>query len=45
MSLPPRHDPYASLRIPDFRWFVYSLLAMTVATQIQASPVIRYHSG
>jgi MFS family permease len=33
---PPRHDPYASLRIPNFRWFIASLLAMTVATQIQA---------
>jgi MFS family permease len=30
------HDPYASLRIPNFRWFISSLLAMTVATQIQA---------
>src|SRR3954467_7015698 len=31
-----RHDPYASLRIGNFRWFISSLLAMTVATQIQA---------
>ncbi|HET6837387.1 MAG TPA: MFS transporter [Gemmatimonadales bacterium] len=31
-----RHDPYAALRIPNFRWFISSLLAMTVATQIQA---------
>ncbi|MFL5401521.1 MAG: MFS transporter [Gemmatimonadales bacterium] len=36
MSPPIRHDPYASLRIGNFRWFVSSLLAMTVATQIQA---------
>jgi MFS family permease len=36
MSPLPRHDPYASLRIGNFRWFVISLLAMTVATQIQA---------
>jgi MFS family permease len=36
MSPPLRHDPYASLRIGNFRWFVSSLLAMTVATQIQA---------
>lgn len=36
MSQPARHDPYAALRIPNFRWFVTSLLAMTVATQIQA---------
>ncbi len=31
-----RHDPYASLRIPNFRWFIVSLLAMNVATQLQA---------
>jgi MFS family permease len=36
MSQPLRHDPYASLRIPNFRWFITSLLTMTVATQIQA---------
>lgn len=36
MSQPVRHDPYAALRIPNFRWFVASLMAMTVATQIQA---------
>ncbi|HEV8456347.1 MAG TPA: MFS transporter [Gemmatimonadales bacterium] len=36
MSHPTRHDPYASLRILNFRWFVSSLLAMTIATQIQA---------
>jgi MFS family permease len=36
MSQLPRHDPYAALRIPNFRWFVASLMAMTVATQIQA---------
>jgi MFS family permease len=34
--LPARHDPYASLRFPNFQWFIASLLAMTVATQIQA---------
>jgi len=33
MSQPLRHDPYAALRIPNFRWFVASLMAMTVATQ------------
>ncbi|HEX5386405.1 MAG TPA: MFS transporter [Gemmatimonadales bacterium] len=32
----PRHDPYAALRIPNFRWFIASVLAMTVATQMQA---------
>ena len=36
MHQPTRHDPYAALRIPNFRWFIASLLAMTVATQIQA---------
>jgi len=30
------HDPYAALRIPDFRRFVTSVLTLTVATQIQA---------
>lgn len=30
-----RHDPYASLRVPNYRWFVLSLLAMTIATQIR----------
>ncbi len=36
MNPPPRHDPYAALRIANFRWFIGSLMAMTVATQIQA---------
>jgi MFS family permease len=30
------HDPYASLRIPNFRWFIVSLWAQTIASQIQA---------
>jgi MFS family permease len=30
------HDPYASLRLPPYRWFILSLLAVTVGTQIQA---------
>src|ERR1051325_5485304 len=30
-----RHDPYASLRRPAFRWFIVSLLAMTISSQIQ----------
>jgi len=30
------HDPYAALRIPDFRRFVASVLVLTIATQIQA---------
>jgi MFS family permease len=29
------HDPYASLRIGNFRWFIISLLAMNIATQLQ----------
>lgn len=36
MSQPTPHDPYAALRILNFRWFIASLMAMTVATQIQA---------
>jgi len=35
-TLELRHDPYASLRIPNFRWFIVSLLTMNVATQLQA---------
>ncbi len=33
---PAAHDPYAALRLPDFRRFVASVLTLTVATQIQA---------
>jgi MFS family permease len=33
---PSRHDPYEALRVPNFRRFIASLMAMTVATQIQA---------
>lgn len=29
------HDPYASLRIPSYRWFIVSTLTMTLAAQIQ----------
>jgi MFS family permease len=36
---PARHDPYAALRVPAFRWFVVSLMAMTVGVQIQAIAV------
>jgi MFS family permease len=36
MAQPIRHDPYAALRILNFRWFIFSLLTMTMATQIQA---------
>lgn len=31
----PRHDPYASLRLPNYRWFIVSLFTMTVGAQIQ----------
>ena len=31
----PTHDPYAALRHGDFRWYVLSVMAMTVATQIR----------
>lgn len=34
-----RHDPYVSLRNPNFRWFVASLVAMTLATMIQGTVV------
>jgi MFS family permease len=30
------HDPYAALRVRNYRWFIVSLLTMTVSTQIQA---------
>ena len=37
MSEPPAgHHPYAALRHLPFRWFTVSLLAMTVAAQVQA---------
>lgn len=29
------HDPYASFRIPNYRWFTASLLTMNLATQLQ----------
>jgi MFS family permease len=35
MATGARHDAYASLRLPPFRWFIISLLTMTVAAQIQ----------
>lgn len=31
-----RHDPYASLRIANFRWYVASSVAFTLGTMIQA---------
>jgi MFS family permease len=32
---PAAHDPYAALRLRNFRWFIISLLTMTVGAQIQ----------
>ena len=32
----PKHDAYAALRHREFRWYVVSLFAMTLASQLQA---------
>jgi MFS family permease len=37
--MPERHDPYISLRNPDFLWSVASLVFLTLGTQIQATVV------
>jgi MFS family permease len=29
------HDPYAALRVKSYRWFIVSLLTMTISSQIQ----------
>jgi MFS family permease len=34
-----RHDPYVSLRNTNFRWYIASLVAVTLGTQIQATVV------
>ncbi len=34
-----RHDPYVSLRNPNFLWYVASLVTLTLGTQIQATVV------
>ncbi len=34
-----RQDPYVSLRNPAFRWYVASLVVMTLGTQVQATVV------
>src|SRR2546423_169155 len=34
-----RHDPYVSLRNPNFLWYVASIVALTLATMIQATVV------
>src|SRR3954452_2820769 len=33
--IPAPHDPYAPLRLLNFRWFVASILAMAMGAQIQ----------
>jgi MFS family permease len=30
------HDPYAALRVRNYRWFIVSILTMTISSQIQA---------
>src|SRR5215213_6591558 len=37
--MPERQDPYVSLRNPNFRWYVASLVAMTLGTMIQGTVV------
>jgi MFS family permease len=37
--MPERHDPYVSLRNTNFLWYVASLVALTLGTQIQATVV------
>jgi MFS family permease len=37
--MPDSNDPYASLRIPSFLWYVASLVGLTLGTQIQATVV------
>src|SRR3954468_2841666 len=34
-----RHDPYVSLRNPNFLWYVASLVALTLGTMIQGTVV------
>jgi MFS family permease len=34
-----RHDPYVSLRNPNFLWYVASIVALTLGTMIQATVV------
>ena len=36
MSSPAPHDPYIALRHREFRWYIVSLFAMTLASQLQA---------
>jgi len=34
-----KHDAYAALRLPAFRWFIISLMAMTIGVQVQGIAV------
>jgi len=36
---PPRHDPYAALRVADFRWFILSRIFSTLALSMQVVAV------
>lgn len=35
-ALPPKHDPYSALRVPDFRRFIACVILQTLATMIQS---------
>src|SRR5438045_6753711 len=35
VSVSVAHDPYAALRVKNYRWFIVSLLTMTISSQIQ----------
>jgi len=37
--MPEQHDPYVSLRIPSFLWYLASMVALTLGTMIQATVV------
>jgi len=37
IAVPVAHDPYASLRFPEYRAFLAALTAVFVATQIQSA--------
>ncbi|HTE47780.1 MAG TPA: MFS transporter [Gemmatimonadaceae bacterium] len=36
ISVAVAHDPYAALRVKNYRWFIVSLWTMTISSQIQA---------
>src|SRR4051812_50066565 len=36
VNAPARHDPYVALRHREFRWYIVSLFAMTLGSQMQA---------